>query len=240
MLNFSIIDTESRKSHGPLRNRKRRRIMKLVPVVRTLLVMLLAINPAPILAADNMVELPLLAAVRNNGLGVFEVMMMWWDQKPAPDPIQLQWIIGGVKYGKSRLGSMAEAFDYAVDRTPSIRHTGTVSVQGVTYQPTGSDGPSAGAAMAVGFIAMFKGDRVHRGTALTGTIEPDGHIGWVGSIPDKIHAAKREGYHTVLVPRGQIRTPQWNLVELGFQLNIAVKEVDTIDEAYELMTGKPI
>jgi hypothetical protein len=32
--------------------------------------------------------------------------------------------------------------------------------------------------------------------------------------------------------------PQWNLIELGFQLNITVKEVDTVDEAYLLMTGK--
>jgi Lon-like protease len=60
------------------------------------------------------------------------------------------------------------------------------------------------------------------------------------AIPDKIHAAKREGYHTVLVPRGQLHTPQWNLVELGFQLNLMVREVDTIDEAYLLMTGKSL
>jgi uncharacterized protein len=92
--------------------------------------------------------------------------------------------------------------------------------------------------MAVGFIAMFKGDRIQRGTAMSGTLEPGGRIGPVGGIPDKIRAAKREGYHTVLVPRGQGYTPQWNLVELGFQLNMTLKEVDTIDEAYLLMTGK--
>ena len=94
--------------------------------------------------------------------------------------------------------------------------------------------------MTIGFIALFKGDHVQRGTALTGTIEPGGQIGWVGGIPDKIRAAKREGYHTVLVPRGQILTPLWNLNELGFQLNIMVKEVDSIDEAYEIMTGSRI
>ena len=190
--------------------------------------------------AIDYIELPIVAAVRQNNLGAFEIMLMGWDRKSDPNPVQLQLILGGVRYGKSHLGSMAQAFDYAVERTPSISHTGTVSVQGVTYRPTGSDGPSAGAAMTVGFIAMFKGDRVQRGTALTGTIELDGHIGWVGGIPDKIRAAKREGYHTVLVPRGQIHTAQWNLIELGFQLNITVKEVDTVDEAYQIMTGSPI
>jgi hypothetical protein len=202
--------------------------------------LMLTIYPPATPAADNVVELPVLAAVRYNNLGVFEVMLMWWDKKPDPNPIQLQWMMGGVRYGKSHLGSMAEAFDYAVERTPAIQHTGTVSVQGVTYHPTGSDGPSAGAAMAIGFIAMFKGDRIQRGTALTGTIEPGGQIGWVGGIPDKIRAAKREGYHTVLVPRGQVHSTQWNLTELGFHLNITIKEVDSIDEAYEIMTGSRI
>lgn len=209
----------------------------LTPVA--LLLVLFSQTSIPSYAIDY-IELPILAAVRQNNLGAFEIMLMGWDRKSDPNPVQLQWILGGVRYGKSHLGSMAQAFDYAVERTPSVSHTGTVSVQGVTYRPTGSDGPSAGAAMTVGFIAMFKGDRVQRGTALTGTIEPDGHIGWVGGIPDKIRAAKREGYHTVLVPRGQVHTAQWNLIELGFQLNITVKEVDTVDEAYQIMTGSPI
>lgn len=191
-------------------------------------------------SADNAVELPVLAAIRQNNLGAFEIMLMWWDKKPEPNPVQLQWLLAGVRLGNDHLGAMAQAFAYAVERTPSIQHSGTVSVQGIAYRPTGSDGPSAGAAMAVGFIAMFKGDHIQRGVALTGTIEPGGQIGPVGSIPDKIRAAAREGYRTVLVPRGQMHDPQWNLIELGFQLNVTVKEVDTVDEAYQLMTGQRI
>ena len=191
-------------------------------------------------SADTAIELPVLAAIRQNNLGVFEILMMWWDKKPEPNPVQLQWLLAGVRLGNTHLGAMAKAFAYAVERTPSVQHSGTVSVQGVAYQPTGSDGPSAGAAMAVGFIALFKGDHVQRGVALTGTIEPEGRIGHVGSIPDKIRAAVREGYRKVLVPSGQMHDPRWNLIELGFQLNVTVKEVETIDEAYVLMTGQRI
>jgi PDZ domain-containing protein len=205
----------------------------------TLAITLLCGIPVSV-SADNAIELPVLAAVRQNNLGVFEILMMWWDKKPEPNPVQLQWLLAGVRLGNDHLGAMAQAFAYAVERTPSIQHSGTVSVQGVAYRPTGSDGPSAGAAMAVGFIAMFKGDHLQRGIALTGTIEPGGQIGPVGSIPDKIRAAVREGYRTVLVPRGQMHDPQWNLTELGFQLNVTVKEVDTVDEAYEMMTGQRI
>ncbi len=188
--------------------------------------------------ADNVIELPVLAAIRHNNLGVFEILMIWWDKKPQPNPVQLQWINAGVRLGDTHLGAMAEAFSYAVERTPSIQHSGIVSVRGVTYVPTGSDGPSAGAAMAVGFIAMFKGEKVQRGVALTGTFQPGGQIGPVGSIPDKIRAAVREGYRTVLVPQGQLYDGRWNLNELAFQLNVTVKEVSTIDEAYYLMTGQ--
>lgn len=191
-------------------------------------------------SADSVIELPILAAIRQNNLGVFEILMMWWDKKPEPNPVQLRWLLAGVQLGQDHLGAMAQAFAYAVERTPSVQHSGTVSVQGVAYRPTGSDGPSAGAAMAVGFIAMFKGEQIQRGIALTGTIEPGGQIGPVGSLPDKIRAAAREGYRTVLVPRGQIHDARWNLIELGFQLNVIVTEVDTVDEAYLLMTGQRI
>ncbi len=208
-------------------------------VTCTLIIILLCGIPASG-SADSIVELPVLAAIRQNNLGVFEILMIWWDKKPEPNPVQLQWILAGVRLGNAHLGAMAQAFAYAVERTPSVQHSGTVSVQGVAYQPANSDGPSAGAAMAVGFIAMFKGDHLQRGIALTGTFEPNGQIGPVGGIPDKIRAAAREGYRTILVPRGQIHDARWNLIELGFQLNVTVKEVDTIDEAYQLMTGQRI
>lgn len=211
--------------------------MKRIPFLIAFSLLIFLVGPRSNAAADNVVELPVLAAVRQNNLGAFEVLLMSWDKKLHPDPVQLQWILGGVRYGETHLGSMGNAFAYAVERTPGVQHTGIVSVQGVTYQPTGTDGPSAGAAMAIGFLALFKGDRVQRGVALTGTLESGGQIGWVGSIPDKIRAAKREGYHTVLIPRGQIHTAQWNLVELAFQLNINVKEVDSVDDAYQIMTG---
>ena len=42
-------------------------------------------------SANTVIELPVLAAIRQNNLGVFEILMIWWDKKPEPDPVQLQW-----------------------------------------------------------------------------------------------------------------------------------------------------
>lgn len=209
--------------------------------LRCLLTMglLLAMGPTPV-QAEHVIELPILAAIKSNNLGVFEILMLQWDQRSGPTPPSLQWRIGNVVLGDAHLGAMAAAFRYAMERTPSVQHSGTVTAVGLAYRPTGSDGPSAGAAMAVGFIALFKGDPIYRGVALTGTLHSDGSVGPVASIPDKIRAAAREGYRTILIPSGQLNNPDWNLVRLGMELNVDLKEVGTIDEAYRLMTGRSL
>ena len=133
---------------------------------------------------------------------------------------------------------MSAAFHYAIQHTPSITHSGTVTAVGIAYMSTGSDGPSAGAAMAVGFIAMFRGDTIQRGIALTGTLQSDGTVGPVGGLSDKVRAAAREGYRKVLIPGGQLLDPRWELNRLGLEMNVELKEVSTIEEAYRLMTGR--
>lgn len=187
--------------------------------------------------AESAVEVPMLAAIQSNQLGVFEILLLRWDHQPSPSPIMLQWQGGNIKPGQTNLGSMALAFQYALDHTPNVDHRGTVSVIGIAYASTGTDGPSAGGVMTVGFAALLKGDQIRRGVAMTGTISRDGTIGPVGGIPDKIRAAAREGYRTILIPQGQRDDPRWNLTRLAWDLNVEVKEVSTVEEAYHLMTG---
>ncbi len=188
-------------------------------------------------AAESVVEVPMLAAIQSNHLGVFEVLLLRWDHQPSPSPMMLQWQGGNIKPGQTNLGSMALAFQYALDHTPTVDHSGTVSVIGLAYASTGTDGPSAGGVMTVGFAALLKGDQILRGIAMTGTISKDGTIGPVGGIPDKIRAAAREGYRTILIPQGQRDDPRWNITRLAWDLNVEVKEVSTVEEAYHLMTG---
>ena len=109
--------------------------------------------------------------------------------------------------------------------------TDTITVYGVSYGPVTSDRPSAGAVMAVGFLALFRGDSLIHGIAMTGTLHGDSRIGPVGSIPDKVRAAVREGCRTVLIPEGQMNGPCWNLRELALEFNGTIQEVGTIAEA---------
>ncbi len=215
---------------------------------RSLLLLLasLSITAVPHARAEYAVEVPALAVSSPSpeAPGVFTVKVIWWDQKPDPDPVRLQWkngFINAFEYGQIRSrwdnrSATVKAFLYAVERTPDVHHTGTVNVQGVGYGSTWLGGSSAGAAMAVGFIALFKQDTIKRGVALTGTLEKGGRIGQVGGIAGKVRAAAREGYHTILIPAGQLNDPRWQLGSLALELNVTVKEVSYIEEAYALMT----
>lgn len=212
-----------------------------------LLTIVLSCFDAEPVAAEYAVEVPALA-VANAGreeVGVFTVKLIWWDQKPEPDPVRLQWgngFINAFEYGRITPGgwdrsATVQAFRYAVAQTPQVRHTGTVTVQGVAYGSTTMDGPSAGAAMAIGFIAVFRQDPIKRGVALTGSLQPHGRVGPVGGLSAKVRAAAREGFHTILVPAGQLADPRSPLAGLALELNVTITEVSTIEEAYPLMTG---
>lgn len=191
-------------------------------------------------SADNIVETPVLSVIGANDRGVFRIMLLSWDKQASPDPIEIKWGNQRVRVLDGSLGALHAAFQYALERTPTIPHTGTITIYNASYAPMSADGPSSGAVATVGFIAVLRGDKIIRGVALTGTLEPGGRIGPVGGVPDKIRAAVREGYRMVLVPSGQLVTPQWNLNDLALELNVTIKEVATVDEAYELMTGQKL
>ena len=202
----------------------------------------------PNVSAETLAQIPILAAVPTNDKGAMEVVLIHWDQMSSPDPLALRWdkgrinLLRGIReditFVNEAVQSFQVAMQLAVERTPTARHTGTCSILGFAYAPTTSDGPSAGAVFAVGFIAAFKGEKIRPGVALTGTIDASGKIGPVGGIPDKVRAAAREGYHKVLIPRGQLYDdPRWDLPALAAGLRVTVEEVESIDEAYELMTG---
>ena len=65
-------------------------------------------------------------------------------------------------------------------------------------------GPSAGAIMTVATIAALEGWDLDNKTMMTGMINPDGSIGPVGGIKEKIDAAYSVGARRFLIPKGQM------------------------------------
>ena len=118
-------------------------------------------------------------------------------------------------------------------------------------------GPSAGMAITVGMLACLLGDRINASVIGTGMVNPDGTVGPVGGIPEKLEASARRGAKLFLVPAGQMvvyrtvveekrvggaviyttRQVPVNLGDLGHKLGVKVVEVASIREAYAYYTG---
>ena len=65
------------------------------------------------------------------------------------------------------------------------------------------EGPSAGAALTIATIAVLENKTLNQDVMITGTINPDGTIGQVGSVLEKAEAAKQIGAKLFLVPVGE-------------------------------------
>jgi predicted S18 family serine protease len=99
-----------------------------------------------------------------------------------------------------------------------------------------TEGASASSAVAVGIVAAWRGDEIASDVALTGKIMQDGRIEAVGALPSKIEAAARAQFKTLLIPRGQLNSPDGDLSQLATRWHVTILEVATLEEAYQLMT----
>ena len=118
-------------------------------------------------------------------------------------------------------------------------------------------GPSAGGLMTVGFTILLMNLTLDDTVTMTGMINPDGSIGQVGGLKEKLEAAYNSGYKVFLIPRGQriytypvyeeirkgpivlrrITYRNIDLVEYGKTLGIDVVEISNIAEALYYFTG---
>jgi len=92
--------------------------------------------------------------------------------------------------------------------------------------------------LAIGIVAALRGDTIPSNVAMTGRVEPDGRISEVGGIPEKLQGAAQSGLSLVLIPKGQLRTKDWDVRPLAESLRLTVLEVGTLREAYEKITGR--
>jgi uncharacterized protein len=119
-------------------------------------------------------------------------------------------------------------------------------------------GPSAGAIMTVAAMSLLQNWTINNETIMTGMINPDGSIGPIGGITQKIDAAYSVGAKRFLIPKGQgtytemvtttetsngwIRTVTKpvtrNVAEYAWDnYGIEVVEVAEVNEAVENFTG---
>jgi len=204
------------------------------------LAMLISCNLAILNAyASNTVKVPILLEGQDSDGNEANEIVMSWDHGSMPDPIQMQWATSQIPVRGAALEPLMAAFDYAMAyQSTTIHPTGILSLSITSTGSLGDEGPSVGAGLAVGFLAVLRGDRLASGIAVTGTLESTGRIGPVRNIAQKVRIAVHQGYRVVLVPRGQVRAPRARLVGIGVDSKVIIQEVGTIPEAYAIMTGR--
>jgi len=119
-------------------------------------------------------------------------------------------------------------------------------------------GPSAGAAFAISTILALENKTLNKNVMITGTINSDGTIGPVGSVPQKAEAVKKAGANVFLVPLGHATQVQYKerrhcekygsieycqieyipeRINIGEKYNITLVEVRDINEALPYFTS---
>lgn len=193
------------------------------------------------------ISIPVLGVANQGGkmVGATHYLAIQIDRLPDSSGPQLQFNEGSRALGNFKGAALSPdwkdaaraAIDVAARVTNEDPRTWLVTLKNVSTAYM-TDGPSASAAMAVAIVAATRHAPILSNVALTGTVTSDGSIAAVGRIPEKLQGAATGGISTVLIPKGQSRTRDWDARPLAESLRITVIEVGTIREAYEKMTGQ--
>jgi predicted S18 family serine protease len=110
----------------------------------------------------------------------------------------------------------------------------TVTIKNRSYSSF-TEGRSASGVIAVGIMAAWRGDSLRSDVVLTGVMTPQGNVEDVDALPAKLNGAADAHMRIMLIPKGQARTAEWDLIEQGQQRNVTVIEVGSLSEAYDWM-----
>jgi hypothetical protein len=139
--------------------------------------------------------------------------------------------------GPGRFSRMAQtSTDQAIRRAARSLGLSTDSwtvVLSVPYQGFTIYGDSFSAMVALSVVALAKGEVIPRDRVITGTITPDGLIGFVSGIPQKVAAANQARLRRVLVPENHETTEgNWKAPS-----SMQVVQVDSVSQAYQALTA---
>ena len=107
-------------------------------------------------------------------------------------------------------------------------------------------GPSAGGAMSLATIGALLGFNNSLNVAMTGTINPDGSLGVVGGVFEKVEVTKGLGFDYVFIPKTQSKVFVQNNSYLNLtthaldEWGVRVVEVTNILKAFELIVSEKL
>ena len=139
--------------------------------------------------------------------------------------------VAGVPEAGQGFGPSAQIALYVAARLSGVPYNNYTALLRVLASDAQVGGPSASGYITAAMYALMNGLELRNDTAMTGIILPDGLIGPVGGVSQKVQAAAAQGIKTVLVPIGEAPSG------VG---GIKVVEIGTIEDAVYYLTGRKI
>jgi hypothetical protein len=195
----------------------------------------------PLWSADSrhVATVPALGVLAGGQTGIVHYIVLQIDKDPRREGPTVQFneinLGGGSIVSEDWKEGVRQAVVAATKAVGEDGREWVITIKNRSYNAL-TEGTSASSAVAVGLVAAWRGDHIKSDVALTGKIMPDGQIESVDALVVKAEAATRARFKTLLVPRGQLYTADWDLSQLATRWNINVIEVATLEEAYQLMT----
>jgi uncharacterized protein len=221
-------------------------VEKLTVLVRIFFILIVAAPGSAIPAqagdASRVISVPALG-VQGEGLpGVVNYILIQFDRTAAEDGPTVQFnefnLGGGSLVGEEWKEGVRRAVRAVAQVVGEDGRDWLITIKNRSVNAV-TDGMSASAAVAVGIMAVYKGDALGTDVALSGQITPDGRLDVVGGLPVKIEAAAAAHYRTIVVARDQMLMPDWMLTnEVASRKRVQLIQVSTLEEAYQAMTGK--
>jgi len=136
--------------------------------------------------------------------------------------------VAGVPEAGEGFGPSAQIALYVAARYSGRPYTNYTALLRVLASDAQVGGPSASGYITVAFFALMNNLTLRGDMAMTGIILPDGLIGPVGGVSQKVSAATGQGIKTVLVPMGEAPS--------GVS-GVRVVEIGTVEDAIYYLTG---
>ena len=136
--------------------------------------------------------------------------------------------VAGVPEAGQGFGPSGQVALYVASRLSNKTYSNYTALLRVIASDAQVGGPSASGYITVALYALMNNLELRDDTAMTGIILPDGLIGPVGGVQQKVTAAARKGIKNVLVPLGQAPT--------GVS-GVRVIEITSVEDAIYYLTG---
>ena len=99
------------------------------------------------------------------------------------------------------------------------------------------DGPSAGTAITTAMLSALTGRPVRGSVAMTGEVTLRGRVLPIGGLKEKTMAALRNGVHTVIIPRDNVKDLEE--IDQAVRAGLHFVPVDTVDQVFEAALAAP-